>query len=59
MAALQDGLAVEVDLFPEGEDPAGLDGRPVAICRFGPRGEAPDPLFACRRTGAATRSPMT
>jgi hypothetical protein len=49
MAALQDGLAVEVELFPEGEDPAGLDGRPVAICRFVPT-EAPDPLFAsCRR----------
>jgi hypothetical protein len=46
MAALQDGLAVEVDLFPDGEDPAGLDERPAAICRFGPATDAPDPLFA-------------
>jgi len=29
MAALEDGLAVEVDLFPEGSDPAGLDERPA------------------------------
>jgi hypothetical protein len=40
------GYAVEVDLFPEGEDPAGLDERPAAICRFGPATDAPDPLFA-------------
>jgi len=46
MAALQDGFAVEVDLFPDGEDPAGLDERPAAICRFVPTDAAPDPLFA-------------
>ena len=46
LAALEDGLAVDVELFPEGEDPAGLDARPVAICQFRPTTEAPDPLFA-------------
>ncbi|MBM7066436.1 twin-arginine translocation pathway signal protein [Actibacterium sp. 188UL27-1] len=39
MAAGQQGLAVETQLFPEGED------GPVAICRFGAGGQ-PDPLFA-------------
>jgi hypothetical protein len=46
MAALQDGYAVAVDLFPQGEDPEGLDERPAAICRFRPTTAAPDPLFA-------------
>ncbi len=46
LAALQDGLAVEFDLFPDGSDPRGLDGRPVAACRFSPTDAAPDPLFA-------------
>lgn len=45
MAALEDGLAVEAELFPEGEDSERLDGRPAAICRFRPTTEAPDPLF--------------
>lgn len=39
MAAAQEGLAVSLDLFPEGED------GPVAHARFAPGG-APDPLFA-------------
>ncbi len=46
MAAVQDGFAVDVELFPEGEDPAGLDERPAAICRFSPTTAVPDPLFA-------------
>jgi hypothetical protein len=46
IAALEDGLAVTFDLFPEGESAAGLDGRPVAICRFAPTTVARDPLFA-------------
>lgn len=46
MAALEDGLAVEADLFPEGSDPLGLDERPVAICRFSPTTAPSDPLFA-------------
>jgi hypothetical protein len=46
LAALEEGLGVTFDLFPEGESAAGLDGRPVALCRFAPTSEAPDPLFA-------------
>lgn len=46
MAALEDGLAVEADLFPEGSDPLRLDERPVAICRFHPTTAPSDPLFA-------------
>lgn len=46
IAALQDGLGVTFELFPEGSDAARLDARPVAICRFAPTTDAPDPLFA-------------
>lgn len=46
MAALEDGLAVEVDLFPEGHDPDALDERPVAVCTFTPAQAPRDPLFA-------------
>lgn len=46
LAALEEGLAVSFDLFPDGESAAGLDGRPVAVCRFAPTAEAGDPLFA-------------
>jgi len=46
LAALEQGLGVSFDLFPEGESAAGLDTRPVAICRFAPTAAAPDPLFA-------------
>jgi hypothetical protein len=46
MAALEDGFAVETELFPEGSDAEALDGRPVAICRFRPADGARDPLFA-------------
>lgn len=44
LAAAEDGIGVKLDLFPQGEDAAGLDGRPVAVVQF--QGEAtPDPLF--------------
>jgi len=46
MAALEDGLGVEAELFPQGWDPGRLDARPVAICRFAPTTEPRDPLFA-------------
>ena len=47
MAAAEDGHRVELALFPEGEDPAALDGRPVARARFVKDAGAPrDPLFA-------------
>jgi len=39
IAAAEDGHAVEIDLYPEGEN------GPVAVARF-ERGGAPDPLFA-------------
>lgn len=57
MAALEEGLAVDVDPFPEGEDPAGLDARPAAICRFRPTTEAPDPLFAFAATRRSNKEP--
>ncbi len=46
MAALEDGLAVDLDLFPDGSDPERLDRRPVAVCRFTPTDAPRDPLFA-------------
>ena len=46
MAALEDGIAVETVLFPEGSDTARLDARPVAVCTFAPSTYGPDPLFA-------------
>lgn len=46
MAALEDGLAVSFDLFPDGQDPQALGAGPVAVCRFAPTDAAPDPLFA-------------
>lgn len=47
MAAAQDGYDVAIDLFPEGEDAAQLDQRPVAIATFTKSTIAsPDPLFA-------------
>ena len=47
MAAAQDGYRVDLDLFPEGEDPQTLDHRPVARARFiKDPSQRPDPLFA-------------
>ncbi|WP_299375980.1 twin-arginine translocation pathway signal protein [uncultured Tateyamaria sp.] len=34
LAAAQDGYGVELDLFPDGEDPTALDARRVAVARF-------------------------
>lgn len=54
LAAADEGRAVEVTPFPEGEPAPRLDGRPVARLRFGaPGSAAPDPLF---RHAAARRS---
>lgn len=47
MAAAQQGYRVDMELFPEGESAAALDGRPVARAVF--RADStttPDPLFA-------------
>mgnify|MGYP001819288509 CR=1 FL=1 len=46
LAALEEGMGVTFDLFPEGSDPQALDARPVARCRFAQTTAAPDPLFA-------------
>ncbi|MFN3688316.1 Acg family FMN-binding oxidoreductase [Salinarimonas sp.] len=47
MAAASDGYRVEIATFPDGEDPDGLDARPVARARFVPDPAiADDPLFA-------------
>ena len=46
MAAIADGYAVDIALFPEGEDEAGLDDRPIATVTFMRATADPDPLFA-------------
>ncbi|WP_300576272.1 hypothetical protein [Phenylobacterium sp.] len=46
IAAAQDGYAAIITPFPEGEDMAALDGRPVAQVEFLPGEAQPDPLFA-------------
>ncbi len=47
MAAAEDGYRVDLDIFPEGEDAAALDGRPVARAVFlRDPSVAADPLFA-------------
>lgn len=54
LAAAEEGRAVAVTPFPEGEPGPRLDRRPVAALRLGPPGSAtPDPLF---RHAAARRS---
>jgi hypothetical protein len=45
MAANADGYEVETVLFPEGEDAAGLDNRPIARATFTKRTPLLDPLF--------------
>ncbi|MEM6729278.1 MAG: twin-arginine translocation pathway signal protein, partial [Pseudomonadota bacterium] len=46
MAALEEGMVTSANLFPEGEDAAKLDGRPVARITFEDGTTAPEPLFA-------------
>jgi hypothetical protein len=46
LAAAEDGYATEITPFPEGEDMATLDARPVAQVRFVAGGAEPNPLFA-------------
>ncbi len=45
MAANAEGYGVEVELFPDGEDAAGLDDRPVAHAKFTKASQVIDPLF--------------
>ncbi|GGX51501.1 hypothetical protein GCM10007385_20170 [Tateyamaria omphalii] len=46
LAAAQDGIGVELDVFPDGEDATALDSRRVAVARFVPGAAEPSPLFA-------------
>jgi len=46
LAAARDGYRAEVEAFPEGQDMATLDRRPVARVRFVEGEGTPDPLFA-------------
>ncbi|KIC51425.1 twin-arginine translocation pathway signal protein [Tateyamaria sp. ANG-S1] len=45
LAAAEEGIGVELDVFPDGEDAAALDSRRVAVARFTPGAAAPSPLF--------------
>ncbi len=45
LAAAQDGFGVTLDLFPDGEDPSGLDERRVAVARFVPGAATPEPAL--------------
>lgn len=46
MAAAEEKIGVQFDLFPDGADRTTLDQRRVATCRFAPGMATPDPLFA-------------
>lgn len=59
LAAAQEGRAVTVLPFPEGEPQPRLDGRPVALLRFGaPASARPDPLFAQAAARRSTKRPF-
>ncbi len=45
LAAAQDGYGVELDLFPDGEDPSALDDRRVAVARFIPGTGVAEPML--------------
>lgn len=46
LAAAEEGYGLEITPFPDGEDAARLDARPVASVRFSAGGATRDPLFA-------------
>ncbi len=58
LAALQDGLDAQIDLFPQGMDSKQLDARPVARVRFVETERAPDPLFAHVRARRTLKEPF-
>lgn len=45
LAAAQQGDAVDLDVFPEGDDPDRLDLRPVAVARFRPGAGVAEPAL--------------
>ncbi len=59
LAAAEEGRAVTVTPFPEGDPAPRLDGRPVAILRLGaPRTAQPDPLFRHAGARRSTKRPF-
>ncbi len=59
MAALQDGYRVDLTPFPQGENPAALDRRPVARAVFVKEASlTPDPLFAHVLNRRTTKDPF-
>lgn len=54
MAAAERGHAVELDLYPDGEDGPG----PVALATFVPGAAEPDPLFAAAATRRSCKEPF-
>lgn len=59
LAAAQDGYGIDLTLFPDGEDPAGLDQRRVAVARFVPGAAQPEPeLFAQVMTRRSLKEPF-
>lgn len=58
MAAAEAGHRVEITPFPEGDNPAALDTRPVARATFTPDLQVPrDPLFAAVAARRSTKEP--
>jgi len=58
IAAAEAGHAVALELFPEGEDAAALDGRPVARARFSPaEGIAEPEMFAAIARRRSVKEP--
>ena len=57
VAASARGFAVDITLFPDGADTAGLDTRPVAHARFRPSAST-DPLFAAITDRRSTKEPF-
>ena len=59
MAAAQDGLRVDLTLFPDGVAAEGLDTRPIARAVFQPDAQiAPDPLFAATPDRRSLKEPF-
>ncbi len=59
MAAAQDGYRVDLTLFPEGQNEAHLDNRPIAHAVFTKDGaQKPDPLFQHVMTRRSNKEPF-
>ncbi len=58
MAANAEGYNVEINLFPEGEDKAGLDRRPIAFAKFVKAAQIIDPLFVHNMARRSNKEPF-